>query len=203
MCTNDWKKQIFSIPNLLSLARILLIPIYIVIYLNATDIANYYIAGIILTISCLTDLVDGWIARRFNMITNLGKVLDPRADKLTQFCLVLCLVIRYRFLWYVLVLFIIKEGFQLIAGGCRLLRRNMMLKGALITGKVSTAVLFASLIILVLFPTMPTTAVKIIAAIDAVFLLLAFTDYLVAYIGRMSDFQEVEFRAPKNNETQS
>ena len=197
MYTKDWKKQIFSIPNLLSFFRILLIPVYIAIYLNAEKTTDYYIAGCILAISCLTDLVDGWIARRFNMVTTLGKVLDPLADKLTQFCLVLCLAIRYRFLWYVLVLFVVKESFQLIAGSCRLLRRNMMLKGALITGKISTAILFTSLIILVLFPTMHTTTVKIIAAIDTVFLSIAFIDYLIAYIGRISAFQVIEFPSPK------
>ena len=85
MYTKDWKKQIFSIPNLLSFFRILLIPVYIAIYLNAEKTTDYYIAGCILAISCLTDLVDGWIARRFNMVTTLGKVLDPLADKLTQF----------------------------------------------------------------------------------------------------------------------
>lgn len=203
MFTKDWKKEIFSIPNLLSFFRILLIPVYITIYLNATKAADYYVAGGILAVSCLTDLIDGWIARRFNMITNLGKVLDPLADKLTQFALVLCLAIRYNFLWYIVVLFVVKEVFQLVAGGCRLLRRNMMLKGALITGKISTTVLFISLIILVVFPTLHTTAVKIIAAVDTVFLSIAFIDYLVAYIARSSKFQVVDFHDPKNNETRS
>lgn len=202
MFIKDWKKEIFTIPNLLSLFRLLLIPVYIVIYLNAEQVTDYYIAGAILAVSCLTDLVDGQIARRFNMITNLGKVLDPLADKLTQFALILCLAMRYRFLWYVVVLFFMKESFQLVAGGFRLLRKGKMLKGALISGKICTTVLFISLIVLVLFPALNVTAVKIIACVDSAFLLVAFTDYLITYISRTSKFQSVEIKR-KNDETRS
>ena len=90
----ELKKEIFSLPNVLSMIRLALIPLYIVIYLNAVDIAHYYISAGILAVSCLTDLIDGQIARHFNMVTTLGKVLDPFADKATQFTLILCLAIR-------------------------------------------------------------------------------------------------------------
>lgn len=202
MFIKDWKKEIFTIPNMLSLFRLVLIPVYIVIYLNAENATDYYIAGGILAVSCLTDLIDGQIARRFNMITNLGKFLDPLADKLTQFALILCLALRYDFLWFVVGLFFIKESFQLIAGGCRLLRKGTMLKGALFSGKICTTILFISLIVLVLFPTIPVTAVKIIAAVDSVFLIIAFVDYLSAYISRASKFQAVNLHKD-NNEPRS
>lgn len=199
MLPKDWKKEVFTIPNMLSMFRLLLIPVYVIIYLNATEATDYYIAGGILAVSCLTDLIDGQIARRFNMITNLGKFLDPLADKLTQFALILCLATKYNYLWYVVALFFVKELFQLIAGGCRLLRKGMMLKGALITGKISTTVLFISLIIMVLFPQLPKTAANVIIIIDGVFLLIAFIDYLIAYIARGSKFQEVDFPKKKKD----
>ena len=202
MFIKDWKKEIFTIPNLLSLFRLLLIPVYVVIYLNAQDTADYYIAGGILAVSCLTDLVDGQIARRFNMVTNLGKVLDPLADKLTQFALILCLLTKYKYLWFVVALFFIKELFQLIAGGCRLLRKGMMLKGALLSGKISTTVLFISLIVMVLFHNLPETVANIIIIVDAVFLSVAFVDYLITYIARSTKFQAVEINR-NNKETRS
>ena len=62
MYFKNWKKEILSIPNLLSLFRIALIPIYVVIYLNATEVYQYVIAAMILAVSCLTDMVDGKIA---------------------------------------------------------------------------------------------------------------------------------------------
>lgn len=201
MTKNDWKKEFFTIPNLLSLFRLLLIPVYIIIYLNAQQATDYYIAGGILAVSCLTDMIDGQVARRFNMITTLGKFLDPLADKLTQFSLIICLALRYHFLWYIVGLFVVKESFQLIAGGCRLLKDGTMLKGALITGKVSTAILFISLIVLVLFPAIPEKDVKIIAIVDSAFLLIAFADYIFAYLARTSKFQVLE-RSKQQKEPQ-
>ena len=85
MIIKDWKKEILTIPNLLSLFRLLLIPVYVSIFLNASVPAHYYRSGSILALSCLTDLIDGKIARRFNMISRVGQVLDPLADKITQF----------------------------------------------------------------------------------------------------------------------
>lgn len=94
MFMKDWKKEVFTIPNLLSLIRLILIPIYVVIYLNASQLREYFLAAAILAVSCLTDMIDGKIARHFNMISTLGKILDPIADKATQFTLTLCLSIK-------------------------------------------------------------------------------------------------------------
>lgn len=183
MHMKDWKKEILTIPNLLSLFRLVLIPVYIVIYLKATQAHEYFIAGTILAVSCLTDMIDGKIARHFNMITNLGKLLDPVADKLTQFAMTVCLTLKYPPLRTVLALFVVKESFQLIALLVNL-RKGKALKGALISGKICTTILFVSLIMLVLFPLMPPLAVQIIAATDTVFLLFAFICYILAYFGK-------------------
>ena len=109
MFIKDWKKDIFTIPNMLSLFRLALIPLYVTIYLNAKSNADYYLAAAILAVSCLTDLIDGKIARHFNMISSLGKILDPVADKATQFTLIICLTVKYRILWYLVGLFVLKE----------------------------------------------------------------------------------------------
>ena len=82
MHIKDWKKEVFTIPNLLSLFRLALIPVYIYIYLGATETYQYITAGTIMAVSCLTDLIDGKVARRFNMVSTLGKILDPLADKI-------------------------------------------------------------------------------------------------------------------------
>jgi cardiolipin synthase len=150
MLIKNWKKEILSIPNLLSLFRLALIPVYIAVYLNATEPSHYYLSAGILAVSCLTDLIDGKIARRFNMITTLGILLDPVADKATQFALILCLAVRYPVLWYLVGMFVIKEGFQLIAGSL-ILRKGKILDGALLTGKICTTVLFVSLIHLTIY----------------------------------------------------
>ncbi len=187
----NWKKEILTIPNLLSLFRLLLIPVYMSIYLNATQPTDYYLAAAILAGSCLTDLVDGFIARRFNMISNIGKLLDPIADKMTQFTLIVSLAFRYPVLYFLIALFVVKESFQLIAVGINL-RKKKMLDGALMTGKVCTTVLFSSLIAMVLFPTIKESTVSVIAAIDAIFMLIAFGDYIRAYYGKVPKVKDIK-----------
>ena len=191
MMIKDWKKEIFTIPNLLSLFRLLLIPLYVSIYLNARDNADYYLAAAILAVSCLTDLIDGQIARRCNMISTVGKVLDPFADKVTQFTLVICLSIKHPILWTLSVLIFVKEIFQLTAGIVRF-KKGKMLKGAQITGKICTTVLFLSLIILVMMPDIEYKFVQLITLIDAIFLLIAFADYIIVYIRKDTKFQVLE-----------
>ena len=191
MFVKDWKKDVFTIPNLLSLFRLLLIPVYIVIYLNAEDATDYYLAAGILTVSCLTDLIDGKIARHFNMITSLGKLLDPVADKATQFALIICLAMKHKVLRYIMVLFILKESFQLIAGGIRL-RKKKMLKGALISGKVCTTVLFISLILMVMLPELNSRVINTIAIVDIAFMLVAFIEYVAAYFFMDDKFQSID-----------
>lgn len=191
MFTTNWKKEIFTIPNLLSLFRLLLIPVYVHLYLNAVEPRQYLVAGSILAISCLTDLVDGKIARKYNMISNLGKILDPVADKLTQFALTLCLSLRYPVLRPVLALFVVKELFQAIVGILHL-RRGKMLPGALMVGKVCTTVLFVSLIALVLFPEMEPALVNAIALVDGIFLFVSFWNYIFAYFGKHTKVQDLK-----------
>lgn len=184
MFRKNWKKEIFTIPNVLSFFRLALIPVYMDIYLNAEEPSHYYLAAAILAVSCLTDMIDGKIARHFNMSTTLGRFLDPVADKATQFTLIVCLAIRYPVLWYLTALFVIKEGFQLIAGAVKW-RKGKVLNRALLSGKICTTVLFVSLIVMVMIPTLSQEAVSMIALVDAVFMLISFVHYVLAYGGKV------------------
>ncbi len=192
MLIKDWKKEIWTIPNILSLFRLVLIPVYVVIYLNARDNMDYYLAAGILAVSCLTDLIDGKIARHFNMISTLGKILDPLADKATQFSLIICLSMKYPVLLYLVALFVVKESFQLIAGSINL-TKGKMLKGALISGKICTTVLFVSLIIMVMLPNLPDKIIFIIFITDMIFMLISFSNYLFTYFKRENKFQSIDF----------
>ncbi len=191
MFIKNWKKEIFTVPNLLSLFRLVLIPVYVYIYLNATETHQYVIAGAIMAVSCLTDMVDGKIARKYNMITNVGKVLDPLADKVTQFTLTICLSLRYPVLYPVLALFLVKEVFQLVVAVIHLFK-GKMLPGALIAGKVCTTVLFISLIALVLFPDMSAVLVDGIAIVDTIFLAISFISYILAYFGKNTKVEDMK-----------
>lgn len=191
MPTKNWKNQICSIPNLLSFFRILLIPVYIVIYLRAENRLQFAISAGILAVSCMTDGIDGWIARKYNMVTTLGKILDPVADKATQFSLILCLSARYPQLLNLLVLFVVKELFQ--AGlGMLFLRRGFMLSGAIPAGKLCTTILFISLIMMVLIPGLPERVILGIATADCICLIFSFGAYILAYFGKDGHLEELE-----------
>ena len=191
MFIKNWKKDLLTIPNFLSLFRLLLIPIYVVIYLNATSLREYFLAAAILAVSCITDLVDGKIARHFNMITPLGKLLDPIADKMTQLVLTICLSLRYPVMRPVLVLFLTKEFFQFFAALINY-RRGKALDGAILAGKICTTVLFSSLTLLVFIPNMQPSYVNTIAIIDSIFLLFAFIHYIFAFFGKHARVQDIE-----------
>lgn len=186
----SWKKEILTIPNLLSLFRLALIPVYLNIYLKASARADYLTAGAILTVSCLTDMIDGKIARSCNCVSTLGKILDPLADKITQLVLTVCLSIRYPILLPVLYLFVIKECFQVFSGILALFQ-GKMLDGALFAGKICTSVLFVSLITLVVFPDLPSLIVLIFAAADVCLLFYSFCSYFLAYYGKNKKTQDL------------
>ncbi len=131
-------KQIFTIPNILSFVRILLIPIIIYLYCAKS---NYLWALIILAISGLTDVIDGFIARKFNMITDFGKFIDPLADKSTQIAVLICLVSRFKLMLLPLVILLVKEVFALILRYVAF-KKTGEIKSAEWHGKVSTILLY-------------------------------------------------------------
>ena len=191
MQSKNWKKEVFSIPNVLSFFRLLMIPAYIITYLRAETQYDYIVSGSILGVSCLTDLADGWVARKYNMVTRLGKILDPVADKASQFALILCLSLRHPQLQGVLILFVIKEVFQSCTG-LMYLRKGLMLAGAIPAGKICTAILFLTLTAMVLFPGLPLPVIRGIAMADCFFLLCAFGGYLIAYFGKDRRLEDLE-----------
>ena len=187
----NWKNDILNIPNMLSLFRLALIPIYVMIYLNANESWEYALAGGILAVSCMTDMVDGKIARKYNMITPLGKLLDPIADKFTQLVLTICLSLRYPVMRPVLILFLAKEFFQFFAALSNY-RKGKALDGALPAGKICTTVLFSSFTLMVFVPNLHPAIVEFIGLLDMLCLLIAFIMYIFAFCGKHAQVHDIE-----------
>ena len=143
----DW----FTIPNILSYIRIALIPIYISMYINAEVVTDYYWAAGILFLSGVTDSLDGIIARKMNQITDLGKVLDPLADKLTQVAVIGAMFVHRPYILPLLLLFICKELFFLI-NNLILFKNDVIMDGSMWFGKVATAIFYVCMFLLVIFP---------------------------------------------------
>ena len=178
-----WK---WNIPNALSLLRIALIPAFMGLYLTHRD---GWALGM-LALSGVTDMLDGFIARRFNQITDCGKLLDPLSDKLTQIAVVISLTTRYIELLPLAILCFIKEACQAV-GGIILLQRRTTVRGSKWFGKLSTVVFYVGMLALVLFPGMPKAVEWIIIGTAGVCMLLAFFGYLQMYITIRRDTEEV------------
>ncbi len=185
------KKEIFTIPNLLSVIRILLIPIYAVLYMKAREMKDYIIAAAVFAASAITDMFDGIIARKFNMRSRIGIMLDPFADKLTQGSVILCLTLRNLEILPLLVLFIIKEGFMFVMA-CRLLHNGKMLDGALFAGKICTAVLFVSMVTLVIFKDISTAGVYSIVALCSVFMIISLVSYAKCFFTASEHIRDID-----------
>lgn len=190
---NDRKNDILTIPNLLSLVRLLLIPVYAILYMRAQVLREYIAAASVFALSALTDMADGIIARKCHMVSRLGIMLDPFADKMTQGVIILCLTIKNPDILPLLLLFVAKEAFMLVMG-CLLLKKKKMLDGALIPGKICTAVLFVSMIVLVIFHDLPDIWVYTILSVCSVFMIISLVAYAMCYFRRSEHIKDIEDR---------
>lgn len=188
---NDRKSDILTIPNLLSLIRLLLIPVYAILYMRAQELRDYIVAASVFALSALTDMADGIIARKCRMVSRLGIMLDPFADKMTQGVIILCLTLRNHDILPLLLLFIVKEAFMLVMG-CLHLKKKKMLDGALIPGKICTAVMFTSMIALVIFPNLPPIWIYAILSVCAVFMIISLFSYAMCYFRRSEHIKDME-----------
>lgn len=176
----ELRKQIFSIPNILSYIRFVLAFLFAYVYLNANDTKDYYLAAIIIAVSGLTDCMDGFIARKFNMITEIGKVVDPIADKTTQGVLALCLMEKYKLMVPLLILFVIKESYMGIVG-LKVIRHSGQNCGAMWYGKISTIVMYAVMLVLLVFPNINAIIGNILIIVCISFMILSFVMYILRY----------------------
>ena len=167
------------IPNILSIFRLVLIPFF-TYYIVVKD--NFIIAGILLVISGITDYFDGYIARKFNMKTNLGKILDPLADKFTQLIAVICLAVKgYAVMWFLAAFLFLKDLFLLIGGIMLYQKKDGMIPSNLF-GKFATLVFYVAVVLLTLFGQFLSENVKYIIAIIIVLVcLVAFISYVFKF----------------------
>ena len=171
--TGSSQSKILTIPNLLSFFRLCLIPVFMWLYCVER---NYLWTGIILIISGLTDTVDGIIARKFNMISDLGKVLDPIADKVTQAAMLFCLLTRFPLMIAPLALMVVKEFFMGVTG-LLVIQKTGNVFGADWHGKVNTWLLYAMMIIHVFWYNIPDVVSKVLIGICVVMMLISLVLY--------------------------
>lgn len=183
----NWK----TVPNLISVIRIVLIPVFAILFYNGNTVS----AAIILALSGFSDLIDGKIARKYNQVSNLGKILDPIADKMTVFAIAIILYLKFNqsanhslkaFAWVFLV-FIIKELVMIVFGAIMILL-GLRPCAAEIYGKIATTAFFVVMVFVMcfgpevgafrMFWVMPDKLMMVIVSIAEVLTVVAFLSYL-------------------------
>ena len=149
MQKSAYRNRIWTIPNVLTAFRILIVPVFVWLYCG---LKRHGLAAAALGVSAISDILDGYIARRFHMESNLGRVLDPLADKITQAAMCLTLLGRYPIMLWVLIFFGVKE-LALAAMGYAYMKRTGIVNSARWYGKASSIVQYSVIIGLILSPT--------------------------------------------------
>lgn len=184
--------RILTLPNVLSFFRLMLIPL--IVYLFETD--QYWWAFGALLLSGATDVIDGWIARTFHLVSDFGKALDPIADKLTQIAVLFCLMREY---WWVLAILIFKEVFigvmTLMA-----LQKTRSIYSAGWYGKLCTVVIYLSMFVLILWkPVLGTAPDPTFVLIDS---LLIVALVILSFVKYFQYFSKI-LREARANDTRS
>ncbi len=167
--------KIITIPNLLSLFRLLLVPVLIWSYCVKKD---YTGTGWILLLSGVTDIADGFIARRFHMISNLGKILDPIADKLTQVTMLFCLFTRFPHMMLLLILMIVKELYMAISGYI-VIRKTGKVSGADWHGKIVTVLLYSMVIVHIIWADVTVKVSDLMITVCLIMMIVSFVLYFM------------------------
>ena len=175
----DWrskftKDQIFTIPNLLSFFRIVLIPFIIWLYC----IEQPFWALALIIVSGITDVVDGFIARKFNMVTDFGKAIDPITDKLTQGIILIALLTRFPFMWVPLGIMVVKEATAFTLRFI-IFKKTEKVDSAEWHGKLNTIVLYLVMTLHIVWYEIPATISTVCILISTAIMVLSFVLYTV------------------------
>ena len=176
-----YKNKIITIPNILSLFRLSLIPVIIWMYCVEE---NYSETALLVIVSGISDLLDGFIARKFNMISDLGKFIDPFADKMTQMALLVCLSVRYPYMLYAFILLFIKEFVSTLSAFIAA-KKTGIVNGAQWHGKLSTVLLYGMIFLHIVWIDIPSTLSYILVGMCVVLMLYSFFVYESEHLKRI------------------
>ena len=155
------KFKLKYIPNILSGIRILLVPVFIYLFFMYFE-SRIYVPLCVFLFAGMTDIIDGYLARRNNWITNLGKLLDPLADKLMQCSVIVCFAIKNAVLWWLAGVFILKELFM-ICGALIVLKKIKVTVKSHWYGKITTAVFYVIAFLVFMFELDGKAAIALFA----------------------------------------
>lgn len=172
-----------NIPNILTIARLCMVPLFVFCFVKGSDgtlEGGVYYAAALFVLAALTDILDGYIARKYNQITDFGKLADPLADKMMQIAAIACLAVYDRIDIWIFLVFLIKE-FMMICGASRLLKRFKFVVYSKRSGKIATVILFICIVCIMIFDEITQKTASTLMCICIFFTLVALFDYLKMY----------------------
>lgn len=177
------RENVLTLPNMISFFRLLLIPVFI--WLAAIQ-KNYLASAVVFVVSFFSDILDGLIARRTGAVSDLGKFLDPLADKLTQLVVMLILALRYPILWLLVVVFVIKEALLFVLG-LYVYKKTDTVNSAKWHGKAVTGLIALAMVILLLVPEMSVQTVHILTYVCLGAIALSFLLYVKFFYTKLKE----------------
>ncbi len=174
-----------TVPNILSLFRLFLVPVFAVVFFQPMPDAHTW-AALIYLVAFLTDIADGWIARHFNQVSKLGRILDPAADKWMTFTVIICITVDGIIPLWAVIVFFCKELCMAI-GGYLMYRRLGDVIPSNWLGKLSTGVFFVVCVALMLFPAIPRVGGTAMIGGALALTLLALAGYVYQYCKTMRE----------------
>ena len=174
------------VPNLLSIFRILLVPVFIVVYFSDSGNAKLY-AALIFALAAFSDFLDGFLARRLKASSNLGKILDPLGDKLMTIAAMACITIDGIIpVWAVLIAGV-KELTMAVGGFIMHKLAHVEIPPSNLIGKTSTVVFFIICVALILFEEIPGGVATAMISFAIALMFVALATYLSTYIKVMKN----------------
>ena len=181
-------KNTFTIPSIISLFRILLITPFVVFFLNR----DYIVAAVILVVSGISDFLDGVIARRFHQESELGKILDPLADKLTLIAVGICLIFIEPFVLPLMIIMVTKDLLMLV-GGSIVIKQGVIPPKSKWYGKLSTVLFYVTvslIVVMKIFNYVNRPLSIILLAVTAFMMLFSLINYIGMYIQIQKDLKK-------------
>lgn len=189
----ELSKNTFTIPNIISLIRILLITPFVVFFLYG----DYITAAVMLVVSGISDFLDGVIARKFHQESELGKILDPLADKLTLIAVGVCLIFIEPFVLPLMIIMVTKDLLMLV-GGSIVIKQGVIPPKSKWYGKLSTVLFYFTvslIVVMKIFNYVNRPLSIILLAFTAFMMLFSLVNYIGMYIQIQKDLKNSNKRS--------
>lgn len=182
-----------NIPNILTTIRLFMVPLYVLVF--ALEKGSHECAALIFLLASITDVADGYIARKYNLSTRWGQVMDPLADKCMQIAVIISLFSAGLVPAWFIILLIVKELLMICVSAFLYSKKTYVKANR--AGKINTVLMFLIMILLLLCPTVNETLKLILLSISALFSVLTGSVYIYMYFVQDKRFKKYTSRGRK------